>query len=72
MTNKEIAYTLKWPIQDFPRRGMDLVGGAVDSQGSYILKIVYVKKKESGPLGGCVLGTPPLDPTMHWMMQVCL
>ena len=38
---------------------MDLIGGGVDSQGGYISKILYVKMKELGPLGGCVLGTPP-------------
>ena len=30
---------------------MDLVGGGVDSRGSYVLKILYVEMKESGPLG---------------------
>ena len=32
--------------------GVDLVGGGVDSRGSYVWKILYVKTKESGPLGG--------------------
>ena len=33
--------------------GVDLVGGGVDSRGSYISKIFfYVKTKELGPLGG--------------------
>ena len=32
--------------------GMDLVGGAVDPQGGYISKILHVKMKESGPVGG--------------------
>ena len=32
--------------------GMDLVGGGVDSRGGYISKILYVKTKELGPLGG--------------------
>ena len=31
---------------------MDLIGGGVDSQGGYISKILYVKMKELGPLGG--------------------
>ena len=31
---------------------MDLVQGGVDSRGGYISKILYVKMKESGPLGG--------------------
>ena len=34
------------------RGGMDLVGGDMDSRGSYISKILYVKTKELGPLGG--------------------
>ena len=33
--------------------------GGMDSQGSYISKILYVKTKESGPLGTCVPGMPP-------------
>ena len=32
--------------------GMDLVGGAVDPRGGYISKILHVKMKESGPMGG--------------------
>ena len=36
--------------------GVDLVGAGVDSRGGYVLKILYVKTKESGPLGGHVLG----------------
>ena len=39
--------------------GVDLIGG-VDSRGGYVLKILYVKMKELGPLGGgCMLGAPP-------------
>ena len=33
--------------------------GGVDSQGSYVSEILYVKTKESGPLGGRAPGTPP-------------
>ena len=40
---------------------VDLVGGGVDSRGGYISKILYVKTKESGPLGGRAVGMPPLD-----------
>ena len=43
---------------------MDLIGGGVDSQGSYISKILYVKMKELGPLGGVCAGHTPLDPPM--------
>ena len=46
------------------RGGVDLVGGAVDPWGSYISKILHVKMKESGPVGGGALGAPPLDPPM--------
>ena len=40
------------------REGVDLIGGrGVDSRGSCVLKILYVKTKESRPLGGCTPGT---------------
>ena len=39
-------------------RGRGLVGGT-DSQGGYISKSLYVKTKESRPLGGHSLRTPP-------------
>ena len=45
--------------------GVDLVGGAVDPRGSYILKILHVKTKESGPAGGTWTGCAPLDPPMQ-------
>ena len=34
-------------------------GGGMASRGGYILEILYVKTKESGPLGGPAPGTPP-------------
>ena len=34
------------------------VGGA-NSRGGYVSKNLYVKTKESGPLGGGALATPP-------------
>ena len=46
------------------RGGVDLVGGGVDSRGGYVLKILYVKTKELGPLGGARAGRAPLDPPM--------
>ena len=49
----------------FPIGGMDLVGGAVDPQGGYVLKILHVKMKESGPVGGKCAGRTPLDPPMQ-------
>ena len=48
----------------FPVGGVDLVGGGADSRGSYISKILYVKTKELGPLGGARAGRAPLDPPM--------
>ena len=41
-----------------PRRG------AVDPRGGYVLKILHVKTKESGPVGGARAGRAPLDPPM--------
>ena len=35
-------------------------GGVVDSRGSYVSKILYVKTKESGPLGGACAGHLPM------------
>ena len=51
------------PVADpgFPIGGVDLVGRGVDSRGGYVLKILYVKTKELGPLGG----RAPLDPPMN-------
>ena len=39
-------------------------GGGVDSRGGYVSKILYVKTKELGPLGGARAGRTPLDPPM--------
>ena len=45
--------------------GVDLVGGAVDPRGGYVSKILHVKTKESGPVGGGArAGRGPLDPPM--------
>ena len=41
--------------------GVDLVGGGVDSRGGYVPKILYVKTKELGPLGGVCARRAPLD-----------
>ena len=38
---------------------MDLVGGGVNSRGGYVSKILYVKTKELGPLGGARAGRVP-------------
>ena len=44
--------------------GASISWGGVDSRGGYVLKILYVKTKETRPLEGvCVPGTP-LDPPM--------
>ena len=45
------------------RRGPRSTGVGVDSRGGYVSKIIYVKTKESGPLGG-VRRARPLDPPM--------
>ena len=53
------------------RGAVDLVGGGVDFRGGYVSKILYVKTKQSGPLGGgvhCAPGMPALDPLMRWEM----
>ena len=39
-------------------RGANLVGGA-NSQGDYVSKNLYVKTKESGPMGGMCQWCPP-------------
>ena len=45
--------------------GVDLIRGAVDPRGSYVSKILHVKTKESGPVGGGARrARPPLDPPM--------
>ena len=44
----------------FPIGGVDLVED-VDSQGDYISRILYVKTKESGPLGRGARWARPLD-----------
>ena len=48
------------------RGGVDLVRGAVDPRGGYVSKILHVKTKESGPVGGggARRARPPLDPPM--------
>ena len=45
--------------------GVDFVRGDVDSRGSYISKVWYVKTKESGPSWWDVhRARPPLDPPL--------
>ena len=38
-------------------------GGGANSRGGYVSKNLYVKTKESGPLGGHVLVVPPESAT---------
>ena len=45
--------------------GMDLVRGAMDPRGGYVSKVLHVKMKESGPVGGG--RAPPLDPPMRML-----
>ena len=49
-----------------PRRG------AWTPKAGYVSKNLYVKMKESGPLGGRAPGTPPLDPPMPIHIFICL
>ena len=44
--------------------GVDLVGGAVDPRGGYVSKILHVKMKESGPVGGA---RPPPPQIRQWV-----
>ena len=39
--------------------GVDLVRGAVDPRSGYVSKILHVKTKESGPVGGARAGRAP-------------
>ena len=48
---------------------MDLVWGAVDPRSGYISKILHVKTKESGPIGGVRAGRAPLDPPMQILRE---
>ena len=51
----------------FPMGGRPLRRGGADSRGGFVLKILFVETKESGPLGwGTCAGHAPLDPPMHW------
>ena len=43
----------------FPVGGRGPRRGGVDSRSGYVSQILYVKTKESGPLGGSVPGIPP-------------
>ena len=58
-------HTLQWWIQDGPAGGSWPHRGGLQSWGGYVLKILYVKMKESGTLGAC-----PLDLAMLWAV-VC-
>ena len=46
-------------IQDFPWGAPTSKGGGANSRGGYVSKILYVKTKESGPLGGRAPAAPP-------------
>ena len=41
------------------RGGVDLVERAMDPRGGYVSKILHVKTKESGPVGGARAGRAP-------------
>ena len=45
--------------------------GAVYPRGGYISKILHVKTKESGPIGGCMPGVPPRSANVY-VFQIVL
>ena len=49
----------------FPEGGADPVGGGTKVQCGNVMENKYVKKKESGRLGG----HPRLDPPMHFAVH---
>ena len=49
----------------FPIGGCQPHRGGTNSRGGFISKILYVKTKESGPLGGCTLAAPPGSATVY-------
>ena len=60
MSNAVDLGTLSVAETGFPvGGGVDLVGGTVDPRGGYVWKILYVKTKESGPVGGARAGRAP-------------
>ena len=42
----------------------------MDSRGGYVSKILYVETKESGPLGGRALGTPPRSANVYCVTKL--
>ena len=48
----------------FPVGGTTLVGGGANSRDSYLSKILYIKTKECGPLGGHAPAVPPGSTTV--------
>ena len=48
--------------------GFPVGGGGANSQGGYVSKNLYVKSKESGPLGG-MHWQRPLDLPLGWAGQ---
>ena len=55
------------PVADpgFPVGGRRPHRGGTNSRGGYVLKNLYVKMKESGPVGGHAPAAPPLDPPLY-------
>ena len=53
----------------FPVGGRRPLRRDADSRGDYVSKILYVKMKESGPLGDVLRGRPldPLNPISYMM-----
>ena len=66
-----VSYEIPVADPGFPvGGGVDLVRGAVDPRGGYVSKILHVKTKESGPVGGGA--RPPLDPPMHTVFPLTI
>ena len=49
---------------------MQSLAGGMDLQHGHLSVKMYAKMKELGPIGGRVLGTPPLDPPMLSQQEV--
>ena len=57
---------MKWRIQDFPKGGVDLVGGAWTPEAVTFRKICMSKRKNQVPWGGGVRRVRPLDLPIRW------
>ena len=61
-THLGMSYCIVWvSVADpgFPVGGHGLCRGAIDPRGGYVSKILHVKMKESGSVGGCMCWVHP-------------